>query len=943
MKCGKRVVLVIKRVRRRVWSALHMGHVVRQVAVMLCACCLTVACRLDDSSNALFLDAQAAFERREYKSAIIHLRNALDRNPFHREAQFLLGETYLALEDGKLAEQEIRKARQLNVGPEQVLPALARALSLSGAHQRILDEIVLPPELTGVAAAKILTERGKAHFSLTQLKDAERAYVDALRYEPDYPDALLGQAALQLARNDSAAASVLVDRALAKAPKHVAAWILKGDLARARLDHAASAKAYSEALTNDPQSLPALLNRAFALIELGEHDKAKADVTAARGMAPRHPLANYLQGLISFRQGDYAQAREFIALTLRSAPEYSPAILISGAVELALGAPQKAESELGRVIRTHPDGIYARKLLAFTYLKLNQPKRAVEVIEPALAGQSTDPVLLGLAGDIYMRAGDFARATDLLQRAVALDPKRAELYKGLGMVKLGQGQSGSAAKEFRKASDLDPEGHQGDFLLAATQLQQQHFDDARATAQQLSKRQPKNPVAHHLIGEAALGKRDIAGARRAFERALGLSPSYFPAALSLGKLDVAEGNVAAARRRFEQVLKHDKSNWQAMMALGSLASRERNAKEALGWIERARDADATALPPRLLLVRHHLESGDQPVALNIAFEAEKAHPNVPDAVEALGLAQLAAGQIVSAQSTFQRLTTLVPSQPTAHYRLAEALVAGSKLSEAEQALRRTLQLKPDLVDAHVALARVLARLHRHSEAISIARELQSSNAKSPTGHQLEGEVLLREKKFDAALEAFERAFVLRPSGAILASMHDAALRRGNATPEERRISEWLRKHPQDLALRMYIAESHLKVGRTKDAAQEYEAVIGVRADNFVALNNLASAYRKLKDERAFATAEKALKLKPEHPALLDTMGWILYERGDVARALGYLERAAAAAPKSTEIQYHLAAALAKSGDRQRAREIAKKIVDSGGQLPAGENPTRLLD
>ena len=42
-----------------------------------------------------------------------------------------------------------------------------------------------------------------------------------------------------------------------------------------------------------------------------------------------------------------------------------------------------------------------------------------------------------------------------------------------------------------------------------------------------------------------------------------------------------------------------------------------------------------------------------------------------------------------------------------------------------------------------------------------------------------------------------------------------------------------------------------------------------------ALNNLATAYQQEKNPLALEYAEKAYKLAPDSPAVLDTLGWIL--------------------------------------------------------------------
>jgi thioredoxin-like negative regulator of GroEL len=76
--------------------------------------------------------------------------------------------------------------------------------------------------------------------------------------------------------------------------------------------------------------------------------------------------------------------------------------------------------------------------------------------------------------------------------------------------------------------------------------------------------------------------------------------------------------------------------------------------------------------------------------------------------------------------------------------------------------------------------------------------------------------------------------------------------------------------------------------------------------------------------------------------MMDTLGWILVEQGKTARGLGLLQKAAEKAPASTEIRYHLAAALAKSGDNARAREELVDILAKDKQFPKRQEVQTLL-
>jgi Flp pilus assembly protein TadD len=73
------------------------------------------------------------------------------------------------------------------------------------------------------------------------------------------------------------------------------------------------------------------------------------------------------------------------------------------------------------------------------------------------------------------------------------------------------------------------------------------------------------------------------------------------------------------------------------------------------------------------------------------------------------------------------------------------------------------------------------------------------------------------------------------------------------------------------------------------------------------------------------------------------LGWILLEQGETARGVELLQRAAAAAPNNLEIGYHYAVALAKMGEKTKARTQLEKLLTTGQVFPQREQADTLLN
>jgi tetratricopeptide (TPR) repeat protein len=85
---------------------------------------------------------------------------------------------------------------------------------------------------------------------------------------------------------------------------------------------------------------------------------------------------------------------------------------------------------------------------------------------------------------------------------------------------------------------------------------------------------------------------------------------------------------------------------------------------------------------------------------------------------------------------------------------------------------------------------------------------------------------------------------------------------------------------------------------------------------------------------ALSLAREASRLRPES-ATLDTLGLVHIKRGEDEEAVDALEKAIAAPGSSPTVHYHLAIALGRTGNTERAREMLKRAL-AGGDFPEAE-------
>lgn len=906
---------------------------------MTCAGILT-ACGKNQDTQALVSEAKAYQQKGEFKAAIIQLKNAVQKSPEDREARRLLGMIYFQVSDPLSAEKELRKALELGATPADVLPTLGKILLMQGQFQKVLDDV---KQAAGEKPdAQILAVRGEAYFGLGKRSEAKEALNSALKENPDNADAHIGLAKLALAEGNIDGAASLAEQAVAKNPASVDAWLFKGDLMRLRRKPEDALSAYAKATELRPANVVPYLSRAHIHINAGKFDAAKAELDVARKQDGQSLHIIYTQALLDFSQGKHAAALESILQVLRVSPDHMPSVLLAGATQYALGATQQAEQHLKRYLERAPGNPYASKLLVATLLKNGETARALKLLTPMLKDAEKDPQLLTLAGEAYMHARDFTKATEYLEKASALAPDTAVIRTALGMSRLAQGEDARGIAELEMATNMDPQPKQAAALLVMTHIRKKEYDKAIATVTKLEKDEATNPLLQNLKGVAYLGKKDAASARASFQKALSLQPDFFPAVVSLARLDIQENKPDAAKKRLEAFLEVDKKNAQAMVKLAELAMSQGRKEEATAWFERASNDNPDDLKQAMMLAMHYLRMGEKQKAFSLAQKLQTANPGSVEALDLLAQAQFANSDLAASLQSYKKLAVLNPNSPIIQFRIASVLMAMQNQNAAADALKAALNIKPDYLEAQLALANIEIRRANYEQALKVAKQIQKSSPKSATGYMLEGDIFMVQRKAEPALKAYEQGFAVSKSGSIVIKMHQAMQQAGKGKEGIVRVGQWVKEHPADITTRLYLASAYAADQQLADSIEQYQSVLKSDSSNLVALNNIALVYQQQKNARAVEYAEKAFNVAPENAAVLDTLGGILVEQGNLTRGIQLLQKAVTLAPEAPGIRFHLAQGLFKLGDKAKARKELEQLLASGKSFEQADEARSLL-
>ena len=535
----------------------------------------------------------------------------------------------------------------------------------------------------------------------------------------------------------------------------------------------------------------------------------------------------------------------------------------------------------------------------------------------ALSTTNSDSADLVLA-DMALSRGDCRGGTDRYLKA-ALATNDASISKRASEVASDCQQIAASAKAARRWQKLDPEnaGASAAVALAAVRLYQpEEASVAILRTQALG----GDELLIKLIGEVS----DAGGSAIALKT---LKPG-------LEKEDVSEKLLAAgvdlALESFDFSVAH------------KLADRMLTNEPASG----------TA---RAQLARVLTAEGDAVAAVAVSQEAAALDPEAERFAYVDTLMRL--DRFDEARQELESMREDASVRNEADLRLGKLAYQNGDLEEAGRRFGSLISQPAEAPEAFFYLSSIAERQGR----TDLALEGYSRLAEAGAGLIVRGraaKLLLARNEREAAFRmldahaAKERSDILDVEFAKAALLADA----GKSTEAIALLQLALERFPDHPGVRYQIALIQDKAGLAKESVRSFESLLKDRPEDASLLNALgySLADRNQKLPRAESLIRKALTASPDNPAFLDSLGWVMFRRGDAAGAIPLLERAYRIFPdaeiashwgevlwvngKQSEARALWARALSRAPDSQPLRDTIERLTGTKLEPPAKPKP-----
>ena len=685
------------------------------------------------------------------------------------------------------------------------------------------------------------------------------------------------------------------------------------------------------------------LARANTYFESGEYDKAKIEYLNVLKVDPRNARAIQQLGVIWYEQGAPLNALPFLLAARDLLADDIEIRLKLASIDLSVGQFADARKESLAILDRSP----AHNRAMVLFVDASRTRRELDDAEERLRSlNAADKPGFHLAlAALSLRKRDLASAESEVRQALSLDPNSIEGHIALARISWMRNDLVRADQEFKAAAELAPLRSAAPLLYADFKARTRAADEAKARLNVITQEAPDFLPAWRLLAQIAFTEEKFNDSLKLLENIVLRDPANIEARVLQAQVQMVKGDVKKALETLESL----NTRFPRFPPI-----KHQLARAYLNDGDRAKASDmltqAIALNPEfteaiLLLGQINLQAGDPKQVIASMLSLLNKRPQLVEAQLLLAQAYQSLGRLDAAAAVFREQIKVSPKSAQAHFLLGLFLLRQNKIEEARKAIEAAQQLAPESLLPVAQLVDLDIRNKDFDAAFRQVRNQLQRTPESPGPYFLEGKIFAVQGKWDNAETALRKALELDPHSSsaydLLISTYLAANRLPQAIAA---LEDLLSKRSDNAEALMVLAQTYERMNDFPKARDSYERLLKVNPDSPFALNNLAYLFSERLDQldKAYNLAHKARGLLPTDPVIADTLGWILYKKGDYQKALTSLQESAIRLPNNPEVQFHLGMASYMMNDRDGARRAFHQAMAASKDLAGREEVQRRL-
>lgn len=453
-------------------------------------------------------------------------------------------------------------------------------------------------------------------------------------------------------------------------------------------------------------------------------------------------------------------------------------------------------------------------------------------------------------------------------------------------------------------------------------------DIARQTLEIWTQADPDNIDAHRYAVDLLLREGDLTAAIEHMEAVKQLGGLARFEVFAYRAANLSEDERASLLEVVTEMVQRHPEDEQLKFALAILLEQSGRSEEALALADAlllySDEANLVVLKMSLL---DKLERRDE--ALAYMREAVTRQPENRRLRLILGRMLFERNELTAAREEYLQALETAPNDGDVLFALALIALQQENDAEAKRYFERMVRWNRRAGEAHYYLGGIAERASDAATALKEYRQVGTGYEYLPAQARIAA-LLVDDGQLEEARAHLNRARTNHPEHHMQLVMIEAQLLSDRGLEQEvlAFLDEVLLADADSIDLLYFRAMTGERFDRLDVLEHDLRRIIEIDPDNADALNALGYTLTDRTDRHgeALVLIERALELKPDEPAFIDSMGWVQYRLKNYDAAIEYLRRALSLF-QNDEVAAHLGEVLWVVGEKIEALEIWNKALE----------------
>lgn len=506
---------------------------------------------------------------------------------------------------------------------------------------------------------------------------------------------------------------------------------------------------------------------------------------------------------------------------------------------------------------------------------------------------------LFLKSEMQSNAGNGAAAIETLKAALVFDPESATFMQKIAIEHYREGKVMQAIVWARKAYEQSPERRDLTLLYAGLLTTTKEFVPAEGLYQKLIAADKTDAEAHLYLGAVYTEQKKFTKALKAFTalEKLPTNSSTHLAHYYKARIHAENNQARQSKDELRKTVALKPDFIEAVLLLGQIIQQTESAQKGFAFYEKHQQQHGPNAKLAEVLSQRYITMGQYDQAYEQLEIVDKAAEGQIQVKLKMSLILIEKKMFDPAISKLNEILELAPDSDKVRFYLSAVYEEKKEFAKAYEEYMKIESDSGYFADARLHAAYLSKIMNKPQRGIGVLKAVLEQKVENPQVFFLLSQLFEETKDFENALHTLKKAKEEFPNHAqvyyFMGAIQDQMDLKDDMLENMQKVVELDSNHAQALN---YLAYTWAERGENLEQAEEY--------------------------------ARRAVKKAQKDIYILDTLGWVLFKKGQYKQAVEILEKAHALNPSVSIVSEHLGDVYNKLNMNAKAKQQFLRAVEN---------------